>query len=85
MIRLKEFRLKNGFSQQELAFMVGVKASTISNYEQGIREPDIETMIKIAIVLNVTVDELISFQEMYEKMHDELNKRIQQKEKEPKS
>ena len=65
--------------------MVGVKASTISNYEQGTREPDIETMIKIAIVLNVTVDELISFQEKYEQLHEELLNKIQQKEKESKS
>jgi len=85
MLRLKELRLKSGFSQQELAFMVGVKASTISNYEQGTREPDIETMIKIAIVLNVTVDELISFQEKYEQLHEELLNKIQEKEKEPKS
>lgn len=51
-IRLKLLRLKIGLSQAELATAVGVSPSTIGMYEQNRREPDFETAMKIALMLD---------------------------------
>jgi len=61
-VRLKEERIKAGFSSQEaLAKEVGVDRVTINYYEQGNRKPDIEVFIKIADTLNVSYDYLLGY------------------------
>lgn len=45
--RIKEARLKNGYTQEQLASMIGVAKSTLAGYELGSREPSIVTIIKI--------------------------------------
>ena len=84
MQKLKELRIKKGLLQKELADLVGVSGNAISNYEVGFREPNIETLIKIAIVLDTTVDELIEFRKIHDQVGEELLKEAQ-KVKEPKS
>ena len=54
--KLKELRLKKGLTQTELGEKVGVKQSTFTNWENGKREPNFETIIKIADLLEVSVD-----------------------------
>ena len=50
---LKRYRLFRGYTQAKLAEKVGVKNTTISNYEKGVSLPDIDTVKKIARVLRV--------------------------------
>jgi len=54
-LRLKEFRRKRGVSQAELAKLVGVTASTISQIEGNIIYPSLPALLKIAEVLAVEV------------------------------
>ncbi len=54
-LRLKEFRRKRGVSQAELARLVGVTASTISQIEGEIIYPSLPALFKIAEVLAVEV------------------------------
>lgn len=58
-MRIQEIRKSKGIKQKELAEKLGIAANTLSQYETGNREPDIETTKKIAKELGVTVDELI--------------------------
>ena len=51
----------NGFSQEELADMIGVSRQTLSKYETGESLPDIEKCRLIADAFSVTVDDLISY------------------------
>ena len=46
-------------TQEELASRIGVKSNTISQYELGKRNPNVQMLKKIAEVLNCTVDDLI--------------------------
>lgn len=46
-------------SQKELAEVVGLAPSTISNYESGEREPPLDVLCKIADVLDVSLDMLV--------------------------
>ncbi|MDQ7782044.1 MAG: helix-turn-helix domain-containing protein [Desulfomonilaceae bacterium] len=53
--RLKEIRTKRGFSQTELARLVGVTPSTISQVESSLIFPSIPALLKMAEVLSVNV------------------------------
>ena len=46
-------------SQDQLAKLIGVTQRAISNWEMGIRQPDFDTLIKIAIALDETTDYLL--------------------------
>ena len=41
--KLKEGRSNANLKQSEVAKKLGVKANTLSNYENGVSEPDIDT------------------------------------------
>lgn len=55
---LKAARISAGISQVEMANRLGVAKSTYSMYESGKREPNIQTIRKIADILGVSVDYL---------------------------
>lgn len=60
---LKEARLKSGLSQKDASENIGVAKSTYSLYESGKREPSVETIKKIASMLNVSADVLLGLDE----------------------
>jgi transcriptional regulator with XRE-family HTH domain len=57
--RIKDLRAEKGISQNELAKALGLTQQAISAYENGLREPDLETLQKIADFFNVSVDYLL--------------------------
>lgn len=57
--RLRELRVAAGLSQEQLAGVLLLHKSTISLYENGRREPDAETMQRIAQYFHVSVDYLL--------------------------
>ena len=59
MYHLRELRTQKGLTQAELSKTLQVSASSIGMYEQGRREPDNETLGKIANYFNVTNDYLL--------------------------
>ena len=60
---LKEARPKRNVSEKEVADQIGVATTTYSLYESGNREPSVQTIKKIADVLNVSADELLGLSE----------------------
>lgn len=56
--RLKELRLEMGITQKELATIVGVGRTTISEYESGKIVPSQQKLLKIAEYFGVSVDYL---------------------------
>lgn len=57
--RLKELRNQKGIYQKELAEVLGVSRPTITQYEQGKRNPDTDMLNKIADYFEVSVDYLL--------------------------
>lgn len=55
----KQLRMENGFTQVELAKKIGISRSTIAMYETGAREPDFETLEKIADFFDINTDFLL--------------------------
>lgn len=60
--KLKELRENKGLVQTELSNLLNIKQGSYSNYELNKREPDIETIIKIAKFYNITTDYLLGYQ-----------------------
>ena len=58
---IRKFRMYNKLSQKDFADRVNRTATVISNWENGVHCPDIETMEKICKVLNVTPNELLGW------------------------
>lgn len=58
--KIKEFRLKNQLTQQQLALLIGVSNKAISKWENNEGYPDIQNLKRLAEVFNTTVDYLIS-------------------------
>ncbi len=56
---IKKIRENMKLTQEELAEKLSVTRQAISNYETGKTQPDIETLNKIASILEVSVEELI--------------------------
>lgn len=50
---LRDRRLKKGYSQIEIAKLVGVTANTYRNWEYGANEPSEENLEKLKEVLNI--------------------------------
>lgn len=57
--RLRELRIQNNYSQQDLADKMGVTKQTISQYERGVRKPDMDTLTALCDIFNVSSDYLM--------------------------
>lgn len=54
--KIKALRLGRGLTQQQLADKLNINRSTISNYENGNREPRLNELTAIAEALGVSTD-----------------------------
>lgn len=62
--RLKELREKRGWTKTYVANRIGIKTlSTYANYEYGLREPDNETLIRLADLYDITMDSMLGREE----------------------
>lgn len=57
--RIAALRGKLGLTQEELSGRIGISRAALSHYEQNRREPDFETLAKLADIFRVSVDYLI--------------------------
>lgn len=55
----RNLRIKSGYTQDGLAEALGISRSAISMYENGNREPDFETLERIADFFNVDMNYLL--------------------------
>lgn len=56
---LRELRLEQGISQRELGSKLGYCNQTISFWESGSREPDLDSLVQIAKYFQVSTDFLL--------------------------
>lgn len=56
--KIRYYRKKKGFTQDELGKSLGVKGNTISSYEKGTNETGNNALFKIASVLEISVNDL---------------------------
>lgn len=58
--RLKKLREKIGLTQKFVAEKIGVKNNTLSSYESAKRQPDFQTLKKLADLYEVSIDYIIT-------------------------
>lgn len=56
---LKRYRIKNEFTQEQLAKRIYVSHQTISKWETGINVPSIDNLLMLSDIYNISLDELI--------------------------
>ena len=52
------YRKKFGYTQKQLAEMLGVKNSAVSNWENGQNAIDIETLVKACEIFGITINDM---------------------------
>lgn len=57
--RLRYFRKQNGYTQVELAEILGIKQSSVSDWENDVSRPEYENLIALAKLYDETVDALL--------------------------
>lgn len=55
---IKKYRQFNNMTQEELSKKLEIAPNTLSNYENGNREPNSDIISKIADIFNISIDEL---------------------------
>ena len=66
--RLRELRQQSPLMQKEIAESLGISTITLRQYEQGTREPNIERLLKLAILFNVPLDDLLCLTDFKESL-----------------
>ncbi|MCC8052060.1 MAG: helix-turn-helix domain-containing protein [Clostridiales bacterium] len=56
--KMREFREKANYTQQEISDLLCVQRQTYCNYENGLRMPSIEVMIRLTEIYSISMDSL---------------------------
>ena len=56
---LKNLRVKSGFTQRQIAEKLNVTRQTISSYESGRTQPDVEMIEKLAAIYRVDISDIV--------------------------
>ena len=59
MNRIKELRIEKGITQADLAKILKISDRAVGYYENGAREPDYNTLLKISEYFDVSIDYLL--------------------------
>lgn len=57
--QLKKYRTERGITQEELSEKLFVSRQAISKWEKGEANPDLENVVKLATIFEVSLDELV--------------------------
>ena len=59
MLKLKNFREDNDYTQEDIAKILNCKQNTYQQYESEKRQIPIEALIKLALLYNTSIDYLV--------------------------
>ena len=62
-MNIKLLRVSQNLSQAQLAALLGVNQTAVSQWERGVVSPRAETLKKLAVVFGVTIDQLLNEKE----------------------
>lgn len=61
--RLRELRKQSPYTQKQIAALLGIHVVTLQQYEQGAREPKINTLLQMASLFQVSLDDLLCYKD----------------------
>lgn len=71
--RLRTARNECGLKQQDVAEQMGIKANTISNWEKGRTEPDIDSFVKLCEIYQIDCATLLSDVYAFKRIHNDIS------------
>ena len=74
--RLRELRTQRGFSQQDLADRTDQTKQAISQYERGVRRPDMDMLLALCDIFNVSLDYLTGKEDVTPRLVDKNDLRV---------
>ena len=75
--RIRKYREDRKLSQIQLAELIGVSNSRVSNWEQGINRPDADILAELCRALQVSPSELLDVRLSTDELNDQERKVIQ--------
>ncbi len=57
--RLADLRREHNLTQNDIADRLNISAQAVSKWENDLTSPDIDTLLKLSDIFNITVDELL--------------------------
>ena len=80
--QLKNLRQQNNYTQEQLADLMNVSYQTVSKWERGVVEPDLQTIIRLSTLYRVGVEVILGLtrSQRYER-YDELDLKLSELEK----
>ena len=73
--RLAKLRKEKGYSQEELAEKLGLSRQAVSKWERAESSPDTDTLICLAKLYNVSLDELLRTEEDIESIKESVKEK----------
>lgn len=70
---IRRLRIIKGFSQNEIAFRLGISRSTYSSYENGKSQPNLSILLLLSKIYGCSIDQLVS-KDVQEQFDDFINK-----------
>ena len=70
--KLRALRQKNGWTQKQIAEMLHINRSTYAYYETGATQPDLDMFRRLAILFEVSTDDLLGLSTPMLDMEDQL-------------
>lgn len=67
LIGLYKIRKQKGYNQLKVALDLSMSREALSNYENGKRSPDVQTLKRLSKYFNVSIDYLINGEEFTKK------------------
>lgn len=58
--RLRELRIKCGYTQNQVAKLLNIDRSTYAYYETGKTRPDVSTLMMLSKIFNIPINELLA-------------------------
>jgi transcriptional regulator with XRE-family HTH domain len=58
--RIRQARKKKGYTQSELAEIVGISTSSVGQFEVGKNKPTLENLVKISYACNISIEWLVT-------------------------
>ena len=59
MKNIRSLRKQVGITQKELAKILGYEQTIVSMWENGTREPNVQTLVELSNIFGCSIDELV--------------------------
>ena len=73
--RLKKLRIENGYTQEQIAFILHTRQEQYSKYESGKRELPVKHLIALCCLYRVSADYILGIEKFVKKLKIQLRER----------